>query len=64
MNAIKALEKIGQSTSKKHFATTEDMLDSLNIDNKILPELKKCSTEFICSVHPEDDKVANDLNIK
>jgi hypothetical protein len=55
MEAIRILEKIGQSVSKKHFSTTEDMLDSLNIDNQIIPELKKCSIELVCVIRPEDD---------
>jgi hypothetical protein len=55
MDTIRTLEKIGQSISKKHFVTTEDMLDSLNIDNKIIPQLKKCSIELICIIRPEDD---------
>jgi hypothetical protein len=55
MDAIRTLEKLGQSISKKHFASTEDMLDSLNIDNKIIPKLKKHSIELICTIRPEDD---------
>lgn len=56
MNAIKTLEKIGQSVSKKQFSTTEEMLNSLNIDNEIIPQLKNCSIELICNIHPEDDE--------
>lgn len=59
MLAIKTLEKIGQSVSKKHFATAEEMLDNLNIDNKIIPQLKECSIELVCGIHPEDDDDEN-----
>jgi len=50
--AIKALEKIGQSTSIKQYDSLQDMVDTMKLNVKSFDNLNK--KEIIC-VHISDD---------
>ena len=56
MNAmIKILEDIGQSVSLKQFDNPLQLLNSVNVSDNIIEDLRKHTIEYVCAVMPEDD---------